>query len=127
MEPDGWRLVTARLEPQGVEQRAPEAGTSAPRDVRVTTCCVVGAGPAGAVLALLLARQGIPVVLLEAQGDFDRDFRGDTVHPAILEALDAVGVADLWGCRNPSALTRRARTRGGDRRARAEFGSAPLW
>ena len=94
MEPDGWRLVTARLEPQGVEQRAPEARTSAPRDERLTTCCVVGAGPAGAVLALLLARQGIPVVLLEAHGDLDRDFRGDTVHPAILEALDAVGVAD---------------------------------
>ena len=30
-----------------------------------TTCCIVGAGPAGAVLALLLARKGIPVVLLE--------------------------------------------------------------
>ena len=71
-----------------------ESPLAAPRDVRRTACCVVGAGPAGAVLALLQARQGIPVVLLEAQGDFERDFRGDTVHPAILEALDAVGVAD---------------------------------
>jgi hypothetical protein len=32
----------------------------------------------------------------------------------------------LWGRRTPSALTRRARTHGGGRRARAEFGSAPL-
>ena len=88
MEPDGERTGTA--EP---EQRSAEVGPP-PRDVRLTTCCVVGAGPAGAVLALLLARQGIPVVLLEAQGDFDRDFRGDTVHPAILEALDALGLAD---------------------------------
>jgi 2-polyprenyl-6-methoxyphenol hydroxylase-like FAD-dependent oxidoreductase len=76
------------------ERGAALAEAAAPRDVRLTTCCVVGAGPAGAVLALLLARQGIPVVLLEAHGDLDRDFRGDTVHPGILEALDAVGVAD---------------------------------
>lgn len=64
------------------------------RDVRQTTCCVVGAGPAGAMLALLLARQNIPVVLLEAHGDFDRDFRGDSLHPAILEVLDELGLAD---------------------------------
>ncbi|MGH2588649.1 MAG: FAD-dependent oxidoreductase [Dehalococcoidia bacterium] len=63
-------------------------------DVRRTTCCIVGAGPAGAVLALLLARQRIPVVLLEAHGDFDRDFRGDSLHPAILEILDTIGLAD---------------------------------
>lgn len=61
---------------------------------RHTTCCVVGAGPAGAMLALLLARQDIPVVLLESHADFDRDFRGDSIHPAILEVLDQVGLAD---------------------------------
>jgi NADPH-dependent 2,4-dienoyl-CoA reductase/sulfur reductase-like enzyme len=41
-----------------------------------TDCCIVGGGPAGAVLALLLARQGIATTLLEAHNDFDRDFRG---------------------------------------------------
>ena len=64
------------------------------RTVRRTTCCVVGAGPAGAMLALLLARQRIPVVLLEAHGDFDRDFRGDSLHPAIMQVLDELGLAD---------------------------------
>jgi 2-polyprenyl-6-methoxyphenol hydroxylase-like FAD-dependent oxidoreductase len=63
------------------------------RTVRQTTCCVVGAGPAGAMLALLLARQRIPVVLLEAHGDFDRDFRGDSLHPAIMQVLDELGLA----------------------------------
>src|SRR6476469_8053219 len=59
-----------------------------------TTCCIVGGGPAGAFLALLLARQGIPVMLLEAHKNFDRDFRGDTVHPSTMEIMDELGLAD---------------------------------
>jgi 2-polyprenyl-6-methoxyphenol hydroxylase-like FAD-dependent oxidoreductase len=63
-------------------------------ETRQTTCCIVGAGPAGAILALLLARKNVPVVLLEAHEDFDRDFRGDTIHPSVLEILDELGLAD---------------------------------
>lgn len=59
-----------------------------------TRCCIVGGGPGGAILALLLARKNIPVVLLEAHDDFDRDFRGDTIHPSVLEILDELGLAD---------------------------------
>ena len=57
-------------------------------------CCIVGAGPGGMMLALLLARAGHRVTLLEAQQDFDRDFRGDTVHASTLEILDQIGLAD---------------------------------
>jgi 2-polyprenyl-6-methoxyphenol hydroxylase-like FAD-dependent oxidoreductase len=46
---------------------------------------VVGGGPAGVMLGYLLARNGIPVTVLEKHGDFFRDFRGDTVHPSTLE------------------------------------------
>ena len=49
-----------------------------------TGCCVVGAGPAGMMLALLMARKDVPVTLLEAHHDFDRDFRGDTIHPSLV-------------------------------------------
>ncbi|RUR85005.1 FAD-dependent oxidoreductase [Chlorogloeopsis fritschii PCC 9212] len=63
-------------------------------DVQTTNCCIVGGGPAGAVLALLLARQGIPVILLEAHKDFDRDFRGDTIHPSVMEIMEELGLAD---------------------------------
>src|SRR5579863_9316641 len=63
-----------------------------PLDVTQTACCVVGAGPAGAMLALLLARAGVAVTLLEEHGNFDRDFRGDTVHPATMEILREIGL-----------------------------------
>ena len=59
-----------------------------------TTCCIVGAGPAGTVLALILARQGIATTLLEAHQDFDREFRGDTVHPSVMEIMDEMGLAE---------------------------------
>ena len=64
------------------------------RSVERTTCCVVGGGPAGVVLAYQLARNGIPVILLESHLDFDRDFRGDTLHPSTLEIMDELGLAD---------------------------------
>ncbi|MFD8526271.1 FAD-dependent oxidoreductase [Streptosporangium canum] len=57
------------------------------------TCVIAGGGPAGAVLALLLARAGVRVTLLEKHGDFLRDFRGDTVHPSTLQVLDELGLA----------------------------------
>ncbi|QSJ21021.1 FAD-dependent oxidoreductase [Nostoc sp. UHCC 0702] len=63
-------------------------------DVQTTDCCIVGGGPAGAVLALLLARQGIRVKLLEVHKDFDRDFRGDTIHPSVMEIMEELGLSD---------------------------------
>lgn len=46
------------------------------------------------MLSLLLARRGVPVTLLEMHKDFDREFRGDTIHPSTLEILDQIGLAD---------------------------------
>src|SRR5947209_11485254 len=68
--------------------------TEAVASSRTTRCCIVGAGPAGAMLALLLARRGVRVTLLEMHHDFDREFRGDTVHPSTLEILDQLGLAE---------------------------------
>ena len=57
-----------------------------------TTCAVVGGGPAGLFLGLLLARAGVEVTVFEKHADFLRDFRGDTVHPVTLRLLDELGL-----------------------------------
>lgn len=57
-------------------------------------CCIVGAGPAGLMLGLLLARAGIGVTVVEKHADFLRDFRGDTIHPSTLEAMGQLGYLD---------------------------------
>jgi 2-polyprenyl-6-methoxyphenol hydroxylase-like FAD-dependent oxidoreductase len=61
-----------------------------------TRCCIVGGGPAGMMLGLLLARAGVDVVVLEKHGDFLRDFRGDTVHPSTLEVMHELGLLEAF-------------------------------
>jgi 2-polyprenyl-6-methoxyphenol hydroxylase-like FAD-dependent oxidoreductase len=61
---------------------------------QTTTCAIVGGGPAGAMLALLLARRGVNVRLLEAHRDFERAFRGDSIYPTVLEVMDSLGLSE---------------------------------
>ena len=53
---------------------------------------VVGAGPAGALLAYLLAQRGAQVTLLERQTDFAREFRGEILMPSGMAALHEAGL-----------------------------------
>src|SRR5437588_9492851 len=57
-------------------------------------CVVTGGGPAGRMWGVLLARAGVQVVVLEKHADFNRDFRGDTIHPSTLELMQELGVLD---------------------------------
>ncbi len=55
---------------------------------------IVGAGPAGAALAYLLARRGVEVTLLERHPGFERTFRGDGLQPSGIDAFDQMGLGD---------------------------------
>src|SRR4029450_12075858 len=66
-----------------------------------TTCLVVGGGPAGMVLGLLMARAGVEVTVLEKHADFLRDFRGDTVHASTLALLDELGLGKEFAALPP--------------------------
>jgi 3-(3-hydroxy-phenyl)propionate hydroxylase len=58
---------------------------------------VIGAGPVGLCLALRLAQQEVPVVLIEALGTdnfLEQVPRAGTNHPATLELFDSIGLYD---------------------------------
>ncbi|MDJ0352957.1 FAD-dependent oxidoreductase [Pseudarthrobacter sp. PH31-O2] len=62
--------------------------------METTGCVVVGGGPAGMMLGLLLSRAGVRVTVLEKLADFFRDFRGDTVHASTIRLIDELGLGD---------------------------------
>jgi len=55
---------------------------------------VVGAGPVGLLCALELARQCVPVLVIEAEQTTTIDLRAGTFHPPTLEMLQPLGVTD---------------------------------
>ena len=57
---------------------------------------IVGAGPAGATLAYLLARRDIEVTLVERQTDFAREFRGEGLQPSGIDAFGQMGLGDAF-------------------------------
>jgi 2-polyprenyl-6-methoxyphenol hydroxylase-like FAD-dependent oxidoreductase len=61
----------------------------------MTQVVIIGAGPTGLTLAMLLAQRGIAVKLIEASRSFRRIFRGEALMPSGLEAIDQMGLADV--------------------------------
>ena len=55
---------------------------------------VVGAGPVGMVAALALAREGVPVTVLDRLTEIPTDHRASTLHPSTLAMLAPLGMTD---------------------------------
>jgi 2-polyprenyl-6-methoxyphenol hydroxylase-like FAD-dependent oxidoreductase len=61
-------------------------------EVTESRVLIVGAGPGGAALGLLLASRGVETTLVERQHDFAREFRGEAMMPSGLHVLEDMGV-----------------------------------
>src|SRR5438445_11948638 len=57
-------------------------------------CVIIGGGSARMMAGYLLPGAGVPVAVLEKHGDFNRDFRGDTIHPSTLQLMQELGLLD---------------------------------
>ena len=55
---------------------------------------IVGAGPAGLTVAVSLALQDVPVIVLESNSKLTRDLRAGSFHPPTLEMFGPLGVAE---------------------------------
>jgi 3-(3-hydroxy-phenyl)propionate hydroxylase len=55
---------------------------------------IAGAGPVGLLTALALARQDIPVLVLEGEAGLTLDLRAGTYHPPSLEMMAPYGITD---------------------------------
>lgn len=53
---------------------------------------IVGGGPAGMLMGLLLARENIDVLVLEKNKSLERDFRGETIAPGSVYLLKKLGI-----------------------------------
>jgi 2-polyprenyl-6-methoxyphenol hydroxylase-like FAD-dependent oxidoreductase len=57
--------------------------------------CIVGAGPAGMLLGLLLAKQGMEVIVLEQNADFHREYRGEITQPRFVQLMKQLNLLDF--------------------------------
>ncbi|GHH99248.1 FAD-dependent monooxygenase [Neobacillus kokaensis] len=65
------------------------------RNVLNSDVCIVGAGPAGMLLGLLLAKQGLEIIVLEQNQDFHREYRGEITQPRFVQLMKQLNLLDF--------------------------------
>lgn len=92
---------------------------------------IVGAGPAGALLAYLLASRGVATTLVERQSDFAREFRGEGLMPGGQLMFREAGLWDAFEALPHTKLESAELYVKGRRFASLDFarsvGAAPRW
>src|SRR5262245_34163362 len=68
-----------------------ETGSGSGTVIR-TGACIVGGGPGGLLLGLLLAKRGANVIVLDAHKNFEREFRGEVLQPSTARLLHQIGL-----------------------------------
>ncbi len=63
--------------------------------MKETDVCIAGAGPAGMLLGLLLARVGVRVLVLEQHKNFDREYRGEVLMPRFTRLFRQLGLSSI--------------------------------
>src|SRR5688572_11683962 len=75
--------------------RAPESQARIEMTAQRPEVVIVGAGPAGMMLAYQLASNGIDVRVLERHPDFKREFRGELLQRSVIDQLEKAGLLRL--------------------------------
>ena len=78
------------------------------------------------MLGYLLARAGVKTVVLERHADFLRDFRGDTVHPSMMQIMKELGLLEEF-LKRPHSKIRSFEVDIGHQRFKvADFANVPI-
>lgn len=83
---------------------------------------IAGAGPTGLMCALALGKQGIPVIVLEAEGGPARDLRAGSFHPATLDMMEPYGITAQMEREGIRVRYWQIRDRGGELVAQFDLG-----